>query len=101
MAWSTSAGEQQLPARPLESPLTLGGNTYTRLAPRISGNPDFGHEYLDALDLGWRASWSSRLSTELAAYHYRYDDLRHAHRRIWRLCTCSGRKRQICRVPDQ
>ena len=71
---------EQLPARPLESPLTLGGNTYTRLAPRISGNPDFGHEYLDALDLGWRASWSSRLSTELAAYHYRYDDLRHAHR---------------------
>ena len=70
----------QLPARPLESPLTLGGNTYTRLAPRINGNPDFGHEYLDALDLGWRASWSSRLSTELAAYHYRYDDLRHAHR---------------------
>ena len=71
---------EQLPARPLESPLTLGGNTYTRLAPRINGNPDFGHEYLDALDLGWRASWSSRLSTELAAYHYRYDDLRHAHR---------------------
>lgn len=70
----------QLPAKPLESPLTLDGNTYTRLAPRINGNPDFGHEYLDALDLGWRASWSSRLSTELAAYHYRYDDLRHAHR---------------------
>lgn len=70
----------QLPAKPLESPLTLGGNTYAVLAPRINGNPDFGHEYLDALDLGWRASWSPQLSTELAAYHYRYDDLRHAHR---------------------
>lgn len=71
----------QLPVRPLESPLTLDGKSYyTRLAPRISGSPDFGHEYLDALDLGWRASWSPRLSTEFAAYHYRYDDLRHAHR---------------------
>lgn len=69
-----------LPPRPLESPLTLGGKTYTRLATGINGNPDFGHEYLDALDLGWRASWSPQLSTELAAYHYRYDDLRHAHR---------------------
>lgn len=69
-----------LPPRPLESPLTLGGKTYTRLATGIYGNPDFGHEYLDALDLGWRASWSPQLSTELAAYHYRYDDLRHAHR---------------------
>lgn len=44
----------------------------------IDANPNFGHEYLDALDLGWRAAWSSALSTELAAYHYRYDDLRYA-----------------------
>ncbi len=71
-----------LPARRLESPLTLGDNTYTRLAAGINGNPDFGHEYLDALDLGWRASWSPHLSTELAAYHYRYDDLRYARKGV-------------------
>lgn len=70
----------QLSARPLQPPLTFDSKTYTAIATRIAGNPDFGHEYLDALDLGWRASWSPQLSTELAAYHYRYDDLRQAHR---------------------
>ena len=67
-----------LPATSLP-PLTLPGlGTISDVVPRFDGNPDFGHEYLDALDLGWRAAWSPTLSTEIAAYHYRYDDLRHA-----------------------
>jgi iron complex outermembrane receptor protein len=67
-----------LPATPMP-PLTLPGlGTISDVVPRFDGNPDFGHEYLDALDLGWRAAWSPTLSTEIAAYHYRYDDLRYA-----------------------
>ncbi len=62
-----------LPAVPTGLPAPFDKVPFT-----IDANPNFGHEYLDALDLGWRAAWSSALSTELAAYHYRYDDLRYA-----------------------
>ena len=67
-----------LPAAPLPAPVQLRFGTVTDFVTKIEGNPSFGHEYLDALDLGWRAAWSPVLSTEVAAYHYRYDDLRHA-----------------------
>lgn len=70
-----------LPAAPLPAPVPVPGlGTITDAVTRLDGNPDFGHEYLDALDLGWRAAWSPKLGTEVAAYHYRYDDLRHASR---------------------
>jgi iron complex outermembrane receptor protein len=62
-----------LPAVPTGLPAPFDKVPFT-----IDANPNFGHEYLDALDLGWRAAWSSAVSTELAAYHYRYDDLRYA-----------------------
>jgi iron complex outermembrane receptor protein len=67
-----------LPATPLPTPITLPGlGTISSVVPQFNGNPSFGHEYLDAVDLGWRAAWSRTLSTEVAAYHYRYDDLRY------------------------
>ncbi|HPE05094.1 MAG TPA: TonB-dependent receptor [Thauera sp.] len=68
-----------LPAAPLPYPIPMPPlGTATDFVTQLDGNPGFGHEYLDALDLGWRAAWSPALSTEVAAYHYRYDDLRHA-----------------------
>jgi len=51
---------------------------FDQVVTRIESNDSFGHEYLDAVDLGWRANWSRDFSTEAAAYHYRYDDLRFA-----------------------
>ena len=62
----------------MPAPVQLRFGTVTDFVTKIEDNPSFGHEYLDALDLGWRAAWSPALSTEVAAYHYRYDDLRHA-----------------------
>jgi iron complex outermembrane recepter protein len=38
--------------------------------------PDFESESLNVLELGWRAQWSPRLSTDLTLYAHRYTDLR-------------------------
>ena len=52
------------------------GPSQIHVIPQIIGSTDFRTEELDALDLGWRTSWSRSFSTEFAAYHYRYDHLR-------------------------
>lgn len=43
------------------------------------GDPNMGAETLIALDLGWRRQWTPTLTSELAAFHYRYADLRGVH----------------------
>lgn len=40
------------------------------------GNPNMESEKLKALDLGWRRQWSPTLTSEVAAFYYRYADLR-------------------------
>lgn len=40
------------------------------------GNPNMVSEKLNALDLGWRRQWSPTLTSEVAAFYYRYADLR-------------------------
>ncbi len=40
------------------------------------GNPNMDSEKLSALDLGWRRQWSRSLTSEVAAFYYRYADLR-------------------------
>jgi iron complex outermembrane receptor protein len=40
------------------------------------GNPNMASEKLSALDMGWRRQWSPTLNTEVAAFYYRYADLR-------------------------
>jgi iron complex outermembrane recepter protein len=40
------------------------------------GNPNMDSEKLNALDLGWRHQWSRTLTSEVAAFYYRYADLR-------------------------
>ncbi len=40
------------------------------------GNSDMDSEKLNALDLGWRRQWSPNLTSDLAAFYYRYTDLR-------------------------
>lgn len=39
-------------------------------------NPNMDSEKLDALDLGWRRQWTPTLTSEVAAFYYRYADLR-------------------------
>ncbi len=40
------------------------------------GDPKMDSERLQALDLGWRRQWATTLTSEVAAFYYRYDDLR-------------------------
>ena len=40
------------------------------------GDPNMTSEKLVALDLGWRRKWDHSLTSELAAFYYRYSDLR-------------------------
>jgi iron complex outermembrane receptor protein len=40
------------------------------------GDPDIDAESMVALDLGWRRQWHTGLSTDIAAFAYRYKDLR-------------------------
>ncbi len=40
------------------------------------GDPNMKAEKLAALDLGWRRQWSPTLTSEVAAFYYRYADLR-------------------------
>lgn len=40
------------------------------------GDPSMNSEKLKALDLGWRRQWNPVVSSELAAFYYRYADLR-------------------------
>jgi len=42
------------------------------------GDPNMDSEKLAALELGWRRQWSPTLNSELAAFYYRYADLRGA-----------------------
>ncbi len=42
------------------------------------GDPDMASEKLTALDLGWRHQWGPTLNSEVAAFYYRYADLRGA-----------------------
>jgi len=43
-----------------------------------AGDPNMDSEKLAALDLGWRRQWSPTLNSEVAAFYYRYADLRGA-----------------------
>lgn len=70
--------EQEIPATYLPVVPTGLPAPFDHIQPIVNSNPDFGTEQLDALDIGWRANWSRQLSTEVAAYHYRYRDLRNA-----------------------
>ncbi len=54
------------PPNPPFVPLPLG----------VVGNPNMDSEKLTALDLGWRRRWSPTLNSEVAAFYYRYADLR-------------------------
>ena len=40
------------------------------------GDPNMDSERLNALDLGWRRQWQANLTSEVAAFYYRYADLR-------------------------
>ncbi len=53
-----------------------GGPGPEFIVPYVSGNTEYGAETLDAIDAGWRTRWSPTLSTDLALFRYRYDDLR-------------------------
>ncbi len=53
-----------------------GGPGPEFIVPYARGNADYGAEQLDAIDAGWRTRWSPTLSTDLAVFRYRYDDLR-------------------------
>jgi len=48
------------------------------LIPAIAtvGDPNMQAEKLTALDLGWRRQWHDTLSSDVAAFYYRYADLR-------------------------
>jgi len=46
------------------------------LVVRAVGNPEMDAEKLAALDLGWRRQWSPKVSSDLAGFFYRYNDLR-------------------------
>ena len=80
-ARTPTRGERSVNARLSAQPQEIQfpgapGPTQIYVIPQIIGRTDFKSEELDALDLGWRAAWSRNLSTELTAYHYRYDHLR-------------------------
>ena len=65
---SAQAQQVQFPGAP--------GPSSIHVIPDVTGSTDFRTEELDALDLGWRTAWRRNFSTEIAAYHYRYDHLR-------------------------
>lgn len=62
----TSAITILLPPLPPELPLPLA----------TVPDPQMGAEELIGLDLGWRRQWLPNLNTELAAFYYRYNELR-------------------------
>lgn len=74
----TATRAEQAPVATLPARSTGLPEPVSHVVPVVYGNPDFGTEYVRALDLGWRANWSRTLGTEIAAYHYRYRDLRNA-----------------------
>lgn len=62
---------------PLPFPIpSLGLNAGDPIALATVGNPNMVSEKLNALDLGWRRQWSPTLTSEVAAFYYRYADLR-------------------------
>ena len=80
-ARTPSRGERSIGARLSARQLdiqfdTAPGPSQIHVIPDVTGDTDFITEELDALDLGWRTAWSRNFSTEVAAYHYRYDRLR-------------------------
>ena len=80
-ARTPSRGERsataRLPARQEEIQFPgAPGPSQIYVIPYVTGSTDFRTEELDALDVGWRTAWSRNFSTEVAAYHYRYDHLR-------------------------
>lgn len=46
------------------------------ISTAMVGDPDMNAEKLEALDLGWRRQWAPTLTSEVAAFYYRYADLR-------------------------
>jgi iron complex outermembrane receptor protein len=47
-----------------------------RLPMAAVGDPNMDSEKLRALDFGWRRQWNPALSSDVAAFYYRYADLR-------------------------
>ncbi|PKD40715.1 TonB-dependent receptor [Methylomonas sp. Kb3] len=54
-------------------PYTIRGNTVPVLR-NLTGNPDLTAEKMLGFELGWRGQLSRQLSTDVALYHYSYDD---------------------------
>ncbi|WP_020482022.1 TonB-dependent receptor plug domain-containing protein [Methylomonas sp. MK1] len=54
-------------------PYTIRGNTVPVLRS-LNGNPDLTAEKMLGFELGWRGQISRQLSTDIALYHYSYDD---------------------------
>ena len=56
----------------------IGGGAATSLNPAVmlnlTGNPDLTAEKMIGFELGWRGQISRQLSTDVALYHYSYDD---------------------------
>ncbi len=74
--WASAARAIRTPSR-----VERGGSVYLPISPLSALQLDNGQaseEKLDALDLGWRYQFNRGLSLDLAAFAYRYGDLRDA-----------------------
>ncbi len=78
--WASAARAIRTPSR-----VERGGTVYLPLLPLLPpisalqmDNGETSEEKLDALDLGWRYQPSPSFSLDLAAFAYRYNDLRDA-----------------------
>ena len=67
LVWAAMSGSARTPNR-IERELEYPG--------LLQPSPDFESERVTALEAGWRARPSSRLSLSVSAYYNRYDDLR-------------------------